>query len=85
MCVIYGEACFSLKKMFTNGLNVFATTMSLIWKDSPKRQEKHTDTTVKKILGTAVNKEAHAANLLGHERTHHYWFPWKQWFPLPTP
>ena len=42
-----------------------------------------------KVLGVTVNKEGHADILLGHERTHHYWFHWKRcnsklWFLLPN-
>ena len=37
----------------------------------------------------AVRKEGHADSLLGHEKTHNYWYPWKrcntkQCFLLPT-
>ena len=42
-----------------------------------------------KILGTVDSKEGHAESVLGYERTHYYWFPWKmcnckQCFLLPT-
>ena len=31
-----------------------------------------------KVLVTVVNKEGDADSVLGHERTHHYWFLWKR-------
>ena len=31
-----------------------------------------------KTPGTAVSKEGHADSVLGHESTHHNWFPWKR-------
>ena len=30
-----------------------------------------------KVLSAVVSKDGHAYSLLGHERTHHYWFPLK--------
>ena len=30
------------------------------------------------IPDAVVSKEGHADSYLGHERTHHYWFPWKE-------
>ena len=43
-----------------------------------------------KVLGLVTSKEGHADSLLGHESTHHCWFPWKrsickQYFLLPVP
>ena len=38
---------------------------------------KHGFTTTIQVLGAAVSKEGHADNLLGHERTYYYWFPWE--------
>ena len=45
---------------------------------------------IEKVPGAVVSKEGHAESILGHEKTHHYWFSWKrcnynQWFIFPTP
>ena len=33
----------------------------------------------REVLGEVVSKEGHADCLQGHERTLHYWFPWKRY------
>ena len=43
-----------------------------------------------KIPSVGVNNKGYADILLGHERTHYHWFPWKgsnckQYFILLTP
>ena len=74
---VNGEECFS-QKMFTNELNMGLPE----WK--------HINSLVKeKVQGTVVSKESHADCILGLERSHYYWFPWKrgnskQSFQLPT-
>ena len=34
--------------------------------------------TKEKVPGEVVNKKGHADSVLGNEKTHHYWFPFKK-------
>ena len=76
--------------MFTNWLN-----RGLLWQawveKIDHRVETHRFSLKEKIPGPVVSKEGHTADsLMGPERTHHYWFPWKrynckQYFLKPIP
>ena len=63
------EAYFDFKKVFTNG---FAT------KNAVQEVLTHWFSGKEKGRGAAVSKEYHTESLLGHERTHQYWLPWKR-------
>ena len=65
------------EKMFTNGLNMGLPLCAWVKKivlgvETPWLSGKE------KVQGAAVSKEGHAYSLLGHERSHHYWFSWKR-------
>ena len=54
------------------------------------RVETHWVSGKEKVSDSAVNKEGHTDSVLGDERAHHYWFPWKrcsckECFLLQTP
>ena len=73
--------------MFTNGINV--GLLQQAWVEKKVHRVKTNWLSSKKVLGTVVNKEGDVDSLLGHERTHHYWFHCKmsnckQCFQLPT-
>ena len=75
MCNVHWEACFTKeKKMFTHGLNMSLPLQAWVGK-SVHEVETHRLSGKEKVLGAVVSKEGHADSLLGHERTHHYWFP----------
>ena len=73
---VYGEVCFS-QKIFTYRLNISLPQWAWV-KKTVCEVETHWLFGKEKVLGIAVNKEDHADSLLGHERTHHYWFPLKR-------
>ena len=66
---IWCEAYFC-QKMFANWLNMGFPLQTWV--------KTHQLSSKIKVPGAAVSKEGHAASLLGQERTHHYWFPWKK-------
>ena len=83
MCDVWRKTCFS-QKMFTNRLNIGL----LLWDWMEKtvhRVETHWLSSKEKVLGAVVSKEGHADSVLGHEKTHHYWFTCKQCFLGPIP
>ena len=63
--------------MLTNELN-----MRLLWwawvEKTDHGVETHWLSGKKNIPVSGVSKEDHADNLLGHEKTDDYWFPWKR-------
>ena len=75
--------------MFTKGLNMGL----LLWAWVEKTVHgvvTHWLSGKEQVLNAAVSKEGLADSLLGHERIHHYWFPWrscncKLCFLLPLP
>ena len=85
MCNVYGEECFS-QKMFVNGVNMGFPLEAQIKKTIYGVETYWLSS--KGVPSTRVSKEGLADSLLGHERTHHYWFHWKryickQYFILP--
>ena len=76
MCDVYTEAGFSQKNMFTNGQNMGLPLWTWI-KKNICGMEMNWLSSKEKVLGAALSKESYADSLLGHERTHHYWFSWK--------
>ena len=87
MCDLYGEACFN-QKMFTNELSI--GLLRPAWVEKKVHRVETRRLSRKRSSGTAVSKEDHALNPLGHESTNHYRFPWKrckckQCFLLLTP
>ena len=85
MCDVYREACSSYK-MFPNGLN-FDVALQAWVEETVHEVETHRLPSKEQVPGIAVSKEGHAVYILGHEKSHHYWFPWKSYncFLLPTP
>ena len=78
---VYRETCL--------GLNISLPQQAWV-KKTVHWMETHWLSDKENVLGAVVQKEAQADNLLGHERTHHYWFSWrrcscKKAFLLPTP
>ena len=77
-----------VKKVFTNKLNI--TLPLQAWVENTVSGVKiHWLSSKEKVLGAAVSKDSHADSLLGDERIHHNWFPWKmynykQYFLLQT-
>ena len=56
MCNVYGEACFSKKKMFTNGLNMGLTLWA--WTEKTVHGiETHWLSCKEKVLGATDSKE----------------------------
>ena len=75
-CDIYKESCFG-EKMFTNGLKMGLSL--LVWIEKTVHEvEIHWLSSKEKVPGTAVSKEGDADSVLGQERRHYYWFPWKR-------
>ena len=78
-----------VKKTFTNGLNM-GLPLQARGEKTVYGVETYWLSGKENILGATVSKESHADDILGHERTHDYWFPWKrcnckQCFSLPIP
>ena len=63
--------------MFTNWLNIGLPQWARV-KKTVHDVEIYWLFSKEKVLDAAVNKEEHADSLLGHEKTYHYWFLWKQ-------
>ena len=91
----FTEECVSTEKHIFVKRNVYKcakhgfSPMSLSQKDSPWSGT-HTFSGKENVLSATVNKESHADCVLGHKRSHHYWFPWKscsckQCFQMSTP
>ena len=76
-CVMCIEKHVSIKKIFTNELNMNLPLQAWITK-TVYGVETQWLSCKQKVLGTAVSKESDTDNLLKHERTHHYWFLWKK-------
>ena len=68
-------------QMFMNGLNM-ALLLQACVKNIVYGMETHLLSGKEKIPGVAVCKEGYADSLLGHERTHNYWFPWNSYCQL---
>ena len=66
--------CFSKKNVYKWAKHGFATS-TLRWED---RSWSRRLSCKEKVLGSIDSKEVHADNLLGLEKTHHYWFLWKR-------
>ena len=47
-------------------------------KKSVHVQETHWLSSKEKVAGVVVSKGGHANSVLGNERTHHNWNPWKR-------
>ena len=62
-----------IKKMFTNGLNMDLLIQAWVEK-IVHWIETHWLSGKEKVQGTVVSKEGDTDSLLGHERTHNYWF-----------
>ena len=60
----------SLKKIFTNGLNMALSLKALVKKTV--KVETYWLFSKEKIPGATVSKEGQAGSVLEHERTHHY-------------
>ena len=71
---MYTEKDVLVKNMFTNGLNIGLSLRA--WAEKTVYGENINWLSCKeKVQGAAISKEGHADNVLGHEMTHHYWFP----------
>ena len=77
ICDVYGKAYDLVKKMFTSGLNMGLLLQASVEKTAHK-VETHWLSVTEKVPGTVVSKESHVGNVLNHEKTHYYWFPWKR-------
>ena len=73
-CVIYTVKSVLVKIMFLDLLNMgFALRASV--EKITCGVETHWISGKENVPGAVVSKEGNADGLLGHERTHHYWFP----------
>ena len=87
-CYIHRETFFT-QKAFTNGLNMGLSLWTWV-KKTVHGEETHWFSSKEKVQRAVISKEGNVEGVLGHEKTHHYWFPWKrcyhkQSFLLPTP